>query len=130
MFRRVEFSGTPQAFWQDLISSTPDKEKKSIMRLERAEVPASVQATATPQELEAAWKEAAQRSVVTFLQAMEAARSNPEIASRVVMIEMKHVGIKCEGRSGPYDLIFFPHRPRLVMAADSNDDSILFKLMS
>ena len=127
----MEYTGHPAAFWGNLLSAAGGNDgKKAVMRLERAEVPAEVLRTATtPAQLDAAGTAAAQKSVEGFLSFVETLRKNSAepAAQKIMMLEMKQVGIKCEGRSGPYDLLYFPHKDK-VYAADYNDDSIVYVL--
>jgi hypothetical protein len=129
-FRRLEYTSHPATFWGNLITSAGGSNgKKAVMQLERAEIPADVMANATPAQLNAAGVEAAHRSVMAFMRFVDTVR-NPRAAAerqKILMLEMKYVGIKCEGRSGPYDLMYFPHTNK-IYAADSRDDGIVYVL--
>jgi hypothetical protein len=103
--------------------------KKTVLELKRAEIPADVMATATPAQRAAAGNHAAVRSVQVFMEFVDRVSSPAGAAHRekILMIEMKYVGIKCEGRSGPYDLMYFPHVDK-IYAADSKNDAIVYVL--
>lgn len=124
-FRRLEYTGHPAQFWNNLLAPAAQGGKKAMMQLKRAEVPAGT----PPQHQAAASVEAAMKSVDAFMSFVETLRSNPAspAAGKIMALEMKHVGIKCEGRSGPYDLLYFPHCNKII-AADSSDDSIVYSL--
>lgn len=128
MFRRLQLNTTPAAFWRELMSSAGDG-GKVVLQLKRAEVPPEVRTRATPKQLAAAWTAAARRSALAFLEFADTAQRSREAPhiQKLLMLEMKHVGIKCEGRSGPYDLMYFPHR-NAMYAAHCSDDSIVYVL--
>jgi hypothetical protein len=128
-FRRVEYTCHPAAFWAGLIGDpAADPNRKSIISMKRAEVPDDVRRTATTAEQqEAAGAEAAQRSLASFMGCVDTIKSSEETSKKVLMVGMKHVGIKCEGRSGPYDLLYFV-RTDALYAADSRDDAILYRM--
>lgn len=128
MFRRLELNTHPAAFWGELITSAGGSNgKKAVMQLKRAEIPADVTARGSPAELDAAAADAARRSVTAFMDFVDTLSSSRAAAHRekILMLEMKHVGLKCEGRSGPYDLMYFPHRD-VIYAAHSYDDAIVY----
>lgn len=128
-FRRVEYTCHPAAFWAGLVGNQEaDPKKKAILRLRRAEVPDEVLRTATTAEQkEAAGAEAAQWSLQAFMNCVDTVRGSTEISQKVLKVEMKFVGIKCEDRSGPYDLMYFVRTDELY-AADSRDDAILYRM--
>lgn len=127
-FKKVQLTGHPMEFWGTMIRPNIDKDRKSIIRMERCEVPTEVRRTATTLELmDAAGAEAAQKSVTGFLRFVTSLRNLPAESQVVLMVEMKHVGLRCEGRSGLYDLLYFP-RTDEVFAADSDNDGIVYKM--
>mgnify|MGYP001807382322 CR=1 FL=1 len=97
------------------------------MPLQRVEVLKELMATATPAQLEAAGTAAARRSVEFFHKVVNTLCEPGADAYKhaILMVEMQYVGIKCEGRSGPYDLMYFPHN-NTIYAADSRDDAIVY----
>jgi hypothetical protein len=127
-FKKVQHTGHPREFWRTMIRPDIDKDRKQIIRLERTDVPAELRRTATtPQQMDAAGTAAAKMSVADFMRFVSTLRSCPAQSNKVVMVEMQHVGVKCEGRSGPYDLLYFP-RTDEIFAADSNIEGIVYKM--
>lgn len=134
-FRRLEYIGHVSTFWASLIapggkaSCDSNGNKKTCVQLGQAEIPADVMADATPAQLEAATTEAVARSVQHFMSIGAAVRSpqGAELRDKVMLFEMKHVAMMCEGRSGPYDLLHYPHKDE-TYAADSRDESIVYVL--
>mgnify|MGYP001810973250 FL=1 len=135
MFRRLVFTGHSSAFWEDVITSGGDYDsngnKKTHIQLARSEIPAEVLARfAGVAQLDAAVAEAVQCSFMYFMEFVGTLRSRAEGADmrdKIKLVEMKHVAIKCEGRSGPYDLMYFPHEDK-IYAADSRSDDIVYIL--
>lgn len=121
----MEYTGHPAQFWNTLLAPASQGGKKAMMQLKRSEVPAGT----PPQQQAAASTAAAMKSVDAFMSFVETLRSNPAspAAGKIMALEMKHVGIKCEGRADPYYLLYFPHVDKII-AADSSDDSIVYSL--
>jgi hypothetical protein len=134
MFRRLVFTGHSSTFWEDVITSGRDYDsngnKKTHIQMARTEIPAEVLARCSGvAQLDAAVAEAVQCSFMYFMEFVGTLRSpdGAELRGKIKLVEMKHVAIKCEGRSGPYDLMYFPHKDA-IYAADSRSDDFVYIL--
>lgn len=133
-FRRLELTKPPAAFWGDLMreaesSITAPKYKKTVLEVHPAEIQDEIWAYDYEQQ-KAAGAEAARVSVTTFMNVVEDLRdfmAGGCADNNVVKVEMRYVDIKCGDRSGPYDLVHFPHN-NTTYAVHSYHNSAVFVL--
>lgn len=98
-FRRVHLPEDIQFFWVGKIRD-PDPGRTALIKLEPSRIPAQWRRTATGEQLAAAEAEAGRQSWLGFMRFFDTLRGCPQQAVKVVMVEMKFVGIKCEDRPG------------------------------